>query len=78
MVFQKIAAILAEIIGIDDEDITPNTELNREYGIKPVDLAKLIIECERTFQITIHDEDVYRFRSVNDLVEYIERIKEEE
>ncbi|MEL1135879.1 acyl carrier protein [Desulfitobacterium sp. THU1] len=78
MVFQKIAAILAEIIGIDDEDITPNTELNREYGIKPVDLAKLIIECERTFQITIHDEDVYRFRCVNDLVEYIERIKEEE
>ncbi|MGE4274007.1 MAG: acyl carrier protein [Desulfitobacterium sp.] len=78
MVFQKIAAILAEIIGIDDEDITSNTELNREYGIKPVDLAKLIIECERTFRVTIHDEDVYRFRYLNDLVEYIRRIKEEE
>ncbi|AGA68019.1 acyl carrier protein [Desulfitobacterium dichloroeliminans LMG P-21439] len=78
MAFQKIASILAEIIGIDDEDITPDTELNREYGIKPVDLAKLIIECERTFQITIHDEDVYRFRYVHDLMEYIRRIKEEE
>lgn len=75
MVFETVAGILAEILGIDDEDITPQTELTREYGIKAVDVAKLVIECEKKFDLIIHDEDVHRFRCVNDLVEYIHRIQ---
>lgn len=77
MVFQKVARILAEIIEVDSEDITPDTELTREYGIKAVDVAKLVIECEKKFKITIHDEDVHRFQFVNDLVEYIKKIQSE-
>lgn len=75
MVFQKVAEILAEIIGIDDENITLETELTSEYKIKAVDVAKLVIECEKKFNITIHDEDVYNFRCVTDIVEYIKRIQ---
>ncbi len=75
LVFQKVANILAEIIDVDYEDITPETELASEYGIKPVDVAKLVIECEKKFKITIHDEDVHSFRHVNDIAEYINRIK---
>jgi acyl carrier protein len=75
LVFQKVANILAEIIDIDYEDITPETELISENGIKAVDVAKLVIECEKKFKITIHDEDVHNFRRVNDVVEYINRIK---
>jgi len=76
LIFETVAGILAEILGIDDEDIEKDTELTREYGIKSVDLAKLITECERKFQITIHDEDVHSFRYVNDLVEYIRRVQQ--
>lgn len=75
MIFQKVAKILAEIIEIDYEDITLETELTSEYGIKAVDVAKLVIECEKKFKITICDEDVHNFRCVNDIVEYIKRIQ---
>lgn len=75
MVFQKVAEILAEIIGIDEKNITLETELTSEYGIKAVDVAKLVIECEKKFNITIHDEDVHNFRCVSDIVEYIKRIQ---
>ncbi|MDQ7094659.1 acyl carrier protein [Desulfosporosinus sp. PR] len=73
MVFQKVAEILAEILGLDDADIAPETELTGDSGIKAVDLAKLVIECEQAFNIVIHDEDVHNFNCVNKLVEYIER-----
>lgn len=75
MVFQKVAKILAEIIEVDCEDITLETELTNENGIKAVDVAKLVIECEKKFKITIHDEDVHNFRCVNDMVEYIKKIQ---
>lgn len=75
MVYQKIAKILAEIIDVDYEDITLETELTTECGIEAVNVAKLVIQCEKHFKITIHDEDVHTFKCVNDIAEYIERIR---
>lgn len=43
MISQKIARLLAEILGEDEEDITEQTEFTQEYGIDLVDVAKLVI-----------------------------------
>jgi acyl carrier protein len=72
-----VAKILAEIIELDYEDITPETELTIDNGIEAVNIAKLVIECEKKFHITIHDENVHNFKCVNDIVEYIKRIQSE-
>ena len=77
MVFQEVAGILAEIIDVDVEDITLETELTSEYGIKAIDVAKLVIACEKKFKITIHDEDVHTFKCVNDVVEYMKKMQNE-
>ena len=76
MVFKKVVTLLSEIISVDHDDITADTEFNQEYGIEPIDLAKLIIAAEKKFKITIHDEDVGSFRKVGDLVKYIEILNE--
>jgi len=73
LLYAKVTKILAEIIGVDDEDIRPETELTPEYGIDPIDISKLVIECEKKFKITIHDEDVHGFKDVKDLVQYIKK-----
>lgn len=75
MVSEKAAKILAEIIDVDWEEITLETDLIKEYDLKAVDVAKLVVECEKKFKIIIHDEDVHTFRTLNDIVEYIKRIQ---
>jgi acyl carrier protein len=75
LVFKKVSKILEEIIDIDCAEITLETELTTENGIKTIDVARLVIECEKKFKIIIHDEDVHSFRCVSDIVEYINRIK---
>jgi len=75
LVFRKVAEILAEILEVDCEMITKETALTAEYGIKAIDVAKLVIECEKKFKITILDEEVHRLRNVDDLVEYIKRVQ---
>jgi len=77
LVFLTVAKILAEIIEIDYEDITPETELTMDNGIEAVNIAKLVVECEKKFNIIIHDENVHSFKCVNDIVEYIEKIQSE-
>lgn len=74
MVYKKITKILAEIIDADYEDITKETELTGEWGIGALNVAKLVIQCERRFKITIHDEDVCTFKRVKDIVNYIENM----
>lgn len=77
MVFQKVAKILAEIIEIDFEELTPETELTIDNGIEAIHIAKLIMKCEKKFNITIHDEDVHSFKCIQDIAEYIENIQSE-
>jgi len=69
--FKKVAAILADIIGCDDNDVFMETKFTAENGVNPIDIAKLVIECEREFNIEIFDEDVHKFKEVGDVVRYI-------
>ena len=76
MILKQIAHILGEILGIDEEDITGETGLTPEYGIEPIDIARLVIECEKAFAIIIHDEDVHSLHKVRDVADYIARMRD--
>lgn len=73
MIFPEVAQILSEIIGIGHEEITPDMPLTIDYGIEPVQIAKLVIQCEQEFKVTIHDEDVHMFHCAGDIALYIEK-----
>ncbi len=76
MTIEKVAYILAEILGEDEEDITEQTEFTEEYGIEPIDVAKLIIAVEKKFGITIHDDEAAGFQNVGDVVRHIDKVRE--
>lgn len=74
MVYKKVAGILADIINLDEEDITPDLGLTPEFEVEKIHIVKLVIECEKKFKILIHDEKVHEFQTVKDLVNYIENL----
>jgi len=71
MTYQTIRRALAEILGLDEALITPETKLWRSVDI--VSLSKLLITCERHFKITIQDEYVPGLIRVRDLTRYVEQ-----
>lgn len=76
MTTDKVAYLLAEILGEDEEDITEQTAFTEEYGIEPIDVAKLVLAVEKRFAITIHDDEAACFQCVGDVVRYIKRERE--
>ena len=74
MIYQNVSRMIAEILGLNEEDITHKAVLRSDYGMKPIEIAKLVIECEKQFNITIHDEDVHTFHCTDDVVLYIEKL----
>jgi len=78
LVSESVAKILADIIEADYEEVNPETELTNDNGIERIDVAKLMIECEKKYKITIFDEDVHTFKCVGDIAKYIEEILSED
>lgn len=71
MTYATVKDLLSEVLGISDDLVTPGMRLNQR-DINLVSLARLIILCERTFGITIHDEDIAGFECLADLIGYID------
>jgi acyl carrier protein len=64
--------LLHRKIGIDKQRITSQAQLTRELGLDSLDAVELIVEVEKHFNITISDEELEAFVTLQDIVACIE------
>lgn len=72
--FDKFANLLVEELQIDRKDITLDAELSNDLGINSIELADLVMLCEDKFGIVIEDDDIRKFTTVGDVVNYLETL----
>ena len=75
MVLDQIKKILIETMDIEEEKITLDAKLKDDLNLDSLDSVELIMSAEVEFGIEIPDEDVMNFKTVNDIVNYIEEHK---
>ncbi len=75
MVFEKIRAILAEQLDIDENDITMESNIAEDLGADSLDVVDLIMSIEDEFEIEVPDDQVENIKTVGDVVNYIENMK---
>ena len=69
--FDKIKELLINEMQVDEKLITLDAELVNDLGVNSLELADLILLCEETFDIEIDDDDIHRFITVGDVVDYL-------
>ena len=72
--FEKVKELLEESLQINPEEITLKSELVGDLGINSLELADLVLTCEEKFDIEIKDEDIHKFVTVGDVVNYLSDI----
>lgn len=75
MVLDQIKEILKDTMDIDESKITLDAKLKEDLELDSLDSVELIMSAEEEFGIEISDEDVMNFKTVNDIVNYIEEHK---
>ena len=75
MVLDQIKKILVETMDIEEEKVTLDAKLKDDLNLDSLDSVELIMSTEEEFGIEIPDEDVMNFKTVNDIVNYIEEHK---
>ena len=72
--FEKIKKLLSEQMGIDAKLITPDAKLIADLELNSLELAEFILMCEEEFKISIDDDDLKKFLTVEDIAKYLEEM----
>ena len=71
MEFEKIKAIIAEVLNVDENEITMETTFTDDLGADSLDVFQIIMGLEEEFDIEIANEDAQKIVTVGDAVEQI-------
>ena len=69
--FEKIAAMIADQLGIDASTIQPESRLIEDLRADSLDVVAMVMEMETEFGIEIPDEDLTKLKTVADAMRYI-------
>lgn len=72
MIFDKVVEILCDQLGLDENDITMSSDVMEDLGADSLDVVTLIMSFEDEYGISISDDEAQNFRTVGDIVSYIE------
>ncbi|MDD6729230.1 MAG: acyl carrier protein [Eubacteriales bacterium] len=72
MVFEKLKAILAEQLDIDENSITADSLLVEDLGADSLDAIDIVMSVEDEFKIEVPDEIIEKIESVGDILNYVE------
>ncbi len=68
---EKLIEIITNVAG-EGVEITRDTDLTYNLGLKSIDLLELITDVEDEFGIEVTDEAVENIHTVGELMDYIE------
>lgn len=71
----KVKAIIVDKLGVEESQVTPDASFTANLNADSLDTVELIMEFEKEFGISIPDEDTQNINTVNDVIEYIEKLQ---
>ena len=72
MVLEKVKMILSSQFDVEEDSITPETNIADALGADSLDVVDMLMSLEDEFDVEIPDEEIERIRTVGELVAYIE------
>ena len=71
MEFEKLKRIIAEVLNVDEEELTMDTTFVDDLGADSLDVFQIIMGIEEEFDIEIANEEAEKIVTVGDAVEKI-------
>lgn len=77
MELERIKEIVAGVLHVDENSITPDTKFVDDLGADSLDLTSIVMEIEEQFGIEIPDDAIASIVTVGDAVEKLEEASEQ-
>lgn len=70
-VFERLKKVVAEELGVEENEVTPAAKLREDLGADSLDLVELVLSIEDEFKVSIPDEDSQKMVTVQDVSDYL-------
>jgi acyl carrier protein len=67
----KVKGIIAEQLGVSEEEIKTTSSFIEDLGADSLDIVELVMAMEEEFEVEIPDEEAENIKTVQDAVNYI-------
>jgi acyl carrier protein len=71
----RVKEIICEQLGVSADEVKPQASFIEDLGADSLDLVELVMALEEEYGMEISDEDAEKIRTVNDVLEYINKQK---
>ena len=71
--YGKVQAILARQLRVDPAIVTMDAQIKKDLGADSLDILQLLMRIEDQYGITIPDKALATFKTVGDVVAYLEQ-----
>ena len=75
MEFEKLKKIIAEVLNVDEDEITMDTTFVDDLGADSLDIFQIIMGMEEEYDIELENDAAEQIRTVGDAVEAIRAIR---
>ncbi|MDR0751938.1 MAG: acyl carrier protein [Christensenellaceae bacterium] len=72
MIFEKIKQHLMDVLDLDPNSITLDSDIINDLDADSLDIAQMLLELENNYKIEFEDDDIKTIRTVGDIVRFIE------
>ena len=72
MVFERIRHIMCEQLDLEEDSVTMESDIMEDFEADSLDLVDLVMSLEDEFNMEVPDDQIENFRTVGDVVRYIE------
>lgn len=77
-IYEEISALLVNVFEIDPQDITPEAHLYEDLELDSIDAIDMIVHLQKKIGKKIKPEEFKTVRTVQDVVDAVERLFKEE
>lgn len=77
MVLEKIKKMIVNELEIPEEKVTLDARLSEDLGIDSIDAVEIVMYVEEEFEIQVDDDAAMDLKTVEDLVNYVQKLIDE-
>lgn len=76
--FEKLAEIICNYVEVEQSDVHPESRFMEDLGFTSFDFMSMLGELEDEFDIEIDEQEVADIRTVQEAVDYLEKLVAEQ
>lgn len=75
MIFEKVKELVAEQLGISQDEIKLESNIVEDLGADSLDVIEMLMTLEEEYGISIPDDQIGQVKTIGQIVELIENLK---